>query len=248
MDFDGVRLLQIWNPYLGIGEDTKEHHDLTYQLNLWQEERHANVPVADQKSAGLVMLGAGSWYVLSMFHDDAVSKFSDAFRNATDAMHASDLPPFGSEPMTPTDGIGNDVFVAPIAAPFYDELPAYRTGPEGVHEGEVEDIDAWLDTFVDDKRISLLRAFPALSRDQPMAMADRTVTGFHVVDSVAEVKATILLNARCNAKLHKLNGFPYDGTCCIGVNCDATAVPDGPLLMECLAQGFGEVAELGAEP
>lgn len=214
MEFDGIRMLQIWNPFLQVGERTKEQHDLTYQLNLWQEEKHNNVPVADQKSAALVLLGFGSWYALTMFHDDAVGNFSEAFVKVTDVMKTSNLPPFGSTPMTPRDGLGSEVFVAPVAPPFYDKLPPSRTGLKGVNEGEVEDIDKYLDSVAHEKRIPLLRAYPALSRHQPGAMVDITDTGFHVIDSVAEVKATILLNARCNAKLHALNGLPYDGTCC----------------------------------
>ncbi|KAJ6438676.1 N-acetylneuraminate 9-O-acetyltransferase [Purpureocillium lavendulum] len=214
MEFDGIRMLQIWNPFLRVGDDTKEEHDLTYQLNLWQRERHGKVPVADQQSAALTLLGAGSWYALTMFHDDAVGNFSEAFLKVTDVMQSSDLPPFGSAPMTPRDGLGSEVFVAPVAPPFYDQLPPSRTGPKGIHKGEVEDIDKFLDSVADEKRIPLLNAYPALSRDQPAAMVDINDTGFHVIDSVAEVKATILLNARCNAKLHALDGSPYDGTCC----------------------------------
>lgn len=40
----------------------------------------------------------------------------------------------------------------------------------------------------------------------------------------------------------------YAGTCCIGVNCDTTAVTDAPLLMSCLAEGFAEVQALTAPP
>ncbi|UNI19138.1 N-acetylneuraminate 7-O(or 9-O)-acetyltransferase [Purpureocillium takamizusanense] len=214
MEFDGIRMLQIWNPFLKVGVETKEQRDLTHQLDLWQRERHNNVPVADQKSAALILLGFGSWYALEMFHDDAVGNFSDAFLKATEVMKSSDLPPFGSGPMVPRDGLGNEVFVAPVAPPFYDKLPSSRTGPKGIHKGEVEDIDQFLDSVADEKRIPLLRAYPALSRDQRGTMVDITDTGFHVIDSVAEVKATILLNARCNAKLHALDGSPYDGTCC----------------------------------
>lgn len=34
----------------------------------------------------------------------------------------------------------------------------------------------------------------------------------------------------------------YDGNCCVGVNCDTSAVPDGPVLMDHLREGFAEVA------
>ncbi|KGQ04035.1 putative O-acetyltransferase CAS1 [Beauveria bassiana D1-5] len=214
MEFDGIRLLQIWNPYLHVGEGTKEGQDLEYQLNLWQEEKHNNVPVADQKSAGLFLIGAGSWFSLHMFHDDAIGNFSEAIVKISNIIKMRTLPPFASAPMTPHDGVGNGLFVAPVAPPFYDKLPDYRTGPVGIHKGEIEDINEFLDGISAEQQIPLLRAFPALSREQPGAMVDITETGLHVIDSVAETKALILLNARCNAKLHALHGSPYDGTCC----------------------------------
>ena len=39
----------------------------------------------------------------------------------------------------------------------------------------------------------------------------------------------------------------YAGTCCIGVNVDAAAVADVPLMMECLAEGFQEVLALAGD-
>jgi diacylglycerol O-acyltransferase / wax synthase len=39
----------------------------------------------------------------------------------------------------------------------------------------------------------------------------------------------------------------YVDTCCIGVSCDAAAVPDPHVLAECLQEGFGEVLALAGE-
>lgn len=36
----------------------------------------------------------------------------------------------------------------------------------------------------------------------------------------------------------------YVDTCCIGVNCDTAAIPDGGLLMQCLKEGFEEVLDI----
>ena len=44
------------------------------------------------------------------------------------------------------------------------------------------------------------------------------------------------IGAAMNATL-----FSYDGTCCIGVTVDTTAVPDHETLAECLSEGFAEV-------
>lgn len=38
----------------------------------------------------------------------------------------------------------------------------------------------------------------------------------------------------------------YRGACCIGVNIDTAAAPDADVLLECLREGFAEVAALGA--
>ena len=44
------------------------------------------------------------------------------------------------------------------------------------------------------------------------------------------------IGAAMNATL-----FSYNGSCCIGLTVDTTAVPDHELLVECLAEGFAEV-------
>lgn len=49
MTFDGIQMLQIWNPFLETGD---KNPDLTTQLELYQQERNKPVPVQDQKSAG----------------------------------------------------------------------------------------------------------------------------------------------------------------------------------------------------
>ena len=38
----------------------------------------------------------------------------------------------------------------------------------------------------------------------------------------------------------------YDGTCCIGVNSDAAAVPDPDVLVQCLRSGFAEICAVAA--
>lgn len=211
MTFGDIRMLQIWNPMFDSGELNPE---LTEELELLSKEKHHPVPIDEQKSAAMIMLGAGSWYVLLEEAPQSLTKFQSAFNNITDLLHLEDLPKFGTTPMDPVEGVGNEIFVAPIAVPFYNDLPKDRTGPKGIHKGEVEDIDKWLAEIGPQRNLRMLDSFPALSRGQPEAMVDRSQTGFHVIDSVAEIKATILLNARCNAKLDRLRGYAYNRTCC----------------------------------
>ncbi|KAM6536385.1 hypothetical protein FALCPG4_002392 [Fusarium falciforme] len=208
---DGIQMRMIWNPWFLTGELNPE---LTRELELFTKEKHHPPPIKEQKGPALVMLGAGSWYALVYTEKQSFAYFQEAFDNITDILHLEDLPTFGTRSMDPHDGVGNELFIAPVAPPFYESLPESRTRPEGIHEGEVETMDKYILDAEAQHNLRLLRAFPELSRNQPGAMVDLYDTGFHVIDSVAEIKANILLNLRCNAKLDKLSGYPYDRTCC----------------------------------
>ncbi|KAM0427870.1 hypothetical protein ACHAPT_007329 [Fusarium lateritium] len=211
LTLDGIKMRMLWNPWFLTGELDP---DLTRELELFTKEKHHPVPIKEQKGPALAMLGAGSWYALKYFEKQSLSYFQEAFDNITDILHLEDLPKFGTRSMDPQDGVGNELFIAPVAPPFYQSLPESRTRPKGLHEGEVETIDKYMFDTEGKRNLRLLRAFPEMSRNQPGAMVDLHDTGFHVIDSVAEIKANILLNLRCNAKLDKLSGYPYDRTCC----------------------------------
>ncbi|EEU37754.1 uncharacterized protein NECHADRAFT_88136 [Fusarium vanettenii 77-13-4] len=211
LTLDGIQMRMVLNPWFLTGELNPE---LTRELELFTKEKHHPLPIKEQQGPAIVMLGAGSWYALVYTENQSFNYFQEAFDNITDILHLKDLPPFGTRSMDPHDGVGNEVFIAPVAPPFYESLPESRTRPEGIHEGEVEAIDQYILDAEAQHNLRLLRAFPELSRNQPGAMVDLYDTGFHVIDSVAEIKANILLNLRCNAKLDKLSGYPYDRTCC----------------------------------
>lgn len=213
MTFSDVHMVQIWNPYLESNENNPE---LTQELELYSKERHSPVSVKDQKSAGLIMLGVGSWFALHNYNEEGYKKFTAAIDNVTDLIGHRDLPRWGTyeRPIEPLDGTGSEVFFAPVAPPLYDELPDKRKTEEGLQVGEVESYNEYLNSIAGDRHLTLVPSFPALSYGQPAAIHDREVTGFHVINSVAETKATILLNARCNAKLDAMDGYPHDRTCC----------------------------------
>ncbi|EWG53680.1 hypothetical protein FVEG_12060 [Fusarium verticillioides 7600] len=221
--FNGVRMLHIWNPFY----HTEPGHPLREQLERISEDKHKQGQIkesAEEKAKrkevhhgsdpGLIMLGAGAWYAGNFFGNESDKRFAVALDNITDILHLGDLTKWGTGPMDPVEGIGNEVFLAPVAPPYYNELPKSRTGPKGIHKGEVENIDKVIYSQEEEHNLRLLRAFPQLSLNQPEAIVDRTQTGFHVIDTVAEIKANILLNARCNAKLDRMHGYPFTRTCC----------------------------------
>ena len=62
----------------------------------------------------------------------------------------------------------------------------------------------------------------------PIFLCGARVTGYYAFGPT--------IGAAMNATL-----FSYDGSCCIGITVDTTAVPDDEVLFECLSEGFAEV-------
>ncbi|KAF5601385.1 o-acetyltransferase CAS1 [Fusarium pseudoanthophilum] len=207
VEFGGIRLKEIWDPF---GNDSAIARN---ELTLYHEERINEVPVDKQKGPALAFMGMGVWFAARFEKEESIPMFKAAFNNMSELASNMDFEPFGNRPMDPRDGIGNEVFWAPIAPPFYDMLPDYRKTGVASQPGEVEEIDEFLKTQEQESGIPMLWSFPALSYDQQDAIGDHE-NGFHVTDSVAEMKAQILLNLRCNAKLDIQKSYPYDRTCC----------------------------------
>lgn len=69
---------------------------------------------------------------------------------------------------------------------------------------------------------------------QPMWLESRRVTGFYAFGPTAGAALNVTL-------------MTYDGTCYMGVNADAAAVPDPDVLLDCLRAGFDEVCALGGK-
>ncbi|KAF5537333.1 o-acetyltransferase CAS1 [Fusarium phyllophilum] len=207
VEFGGIRLKEIWDPF---GNDSAIARN---ELTLYHEERINKVPVDKQKGPSLAFMGMGVWFAARFEKEESIPMFKAAFNNMSELASNMDFEPFGNRPMDLRDGIGNEVFWAPIAPPFYDMLPDYRKTGVASQPGEVEEIDEFLKTQEQESGIPMLWSFPALSYDQQDAIGDHE-NGFHVTDSVAEMKAQILLNLRCNAKLDIQKSYPYDRTCC----------------------------------
>ncbi|KAF5636039.1 o-acetyltransferase CAS1 [Fusarium sp. NRRL 52700] len=207
VEFGGIRLKEIWDPF---GNDSAIARN---ELTLYHEERINEVPVDKQKGPALAFMGMGVWFAARFEKEESIPMFKAAFNNMSELASNMDFEPFGNRPMDPRDGIGNEVFWAPVAPPFYDMLPDYRKTGVASQPGEVEEIDEFLKTQEQESGIPMLWSFPALSYDQQDAIGDHE-NGFHVTDSVAEMKAQILLNLRCNAKLDIQKSYPYDRTCC----------------------------------
>lgn len=224
MTLNGVELRHIWNPYFetsffahqleAFSKEKHGHASHEGRVQYLNQEYHSLYSVQHEEAPGLVLLGAGCWFAVWLHNHIGYPLFKSALDNITEILHLEDLPNFGTAPMDPQEGIGAELFIAPVKPPNYDLLPKWRMKAEGYQRGEVEALNEYLYNQEGKHNLRLLRSFPALSYEQPETMVDLRDTGMHVIDSVAETKANILLNLRCNAKLDRKISYPFNRTCC----------------------------------
>ncbi|KAF4959118.1 hypothetical protein FSARC_10831 [Fusarium sarcochroum] len=210
VEIGGIRLKEVWDPLMMPGNESDVVRE---ELALYRDERLGRVPVEEQKGPAFVFMGIGVWFAARYEKGESLDTFKSAFNNISDLVSNNDFEPFGNRPMDPRDGVGTEMFLAPVAPPFYDEMPEYRKTGVASQPGEVEAIDEFLRDQEDASGIPIIWSYPALTYEQKDAIGDHE-NGFHVTDGVAEMKAQILLNLRCNAKLDIQSTYPYDRTCC----------------------------------
>lgn len=210
MEFAGIRMRFQWNPFMQFDG---EYQATARELETYRKERRKPKPVKDQKSAAMIMFGTGPWFGAKYNAADSLSNFTEAYVNLTKVVKQSDITPIASQPLG-EDGIGSQMFFAPPLPPHYIKGNVRVKKGDGVKYNEIQPLQDFLVETEEAYGIPILKSWPALVRGQNGTIVDPLQTGFHVIDSVAEVKASILLNARCNAKLDRLKGYPYDRTCC----------------------------------
>ncbi|ROT41954.1 Cas1p-domain-containing protein [Sodiomyces alkalinus F11] len=215
LTYHGVQIQQHWNPYLKIaGEEPYEAFGEQVEL-IGREHKNPPTSFDDQEGPALVMLGVGAWFTKpSNGYEDPVEAEAETMRNVSDAI--GNRRDWLREPMHPIDGIGNQVFFAPPSGPYYTGDDAEKRKERLAMGSKVKEIQNWMATDISegDYNLDLAWALAGTVEDQNDTFVDPHGTGFHVTDGVAETKANILLNLRCNAVLDRIQGYPYTRTCC----------------------------------
>lgn len=198
-----------WNPFLEF--ESGNHSETIEEIELYRDARLNPKPVSEQKNAATIFLGVGPWFA----GKNDVEKFPGAFANLTERLPHNDIPDLQDLPITDDDGLGPQLFFAPPVPPNWKDGNPRKANPASHNiVDRVRVLTDHLEENAEKNNILLLRAIPELFRDNFAVTVDPEATGFHVIDSVAMVKANLYLNARCNAKLDRLHGYPYDRTCC----------------------------------
>lgn len=217
MTYHGVEIQQHWNPFLEqFGRPThirkKQEKKFIKQLEFIQEDKE--LPRGEEHGASLAMFGVGAWFSNADIPiKDSLKRYDAALSNVSDIIGSKR--DFITEPMDPFEGVGDQVFFAPPAGPHYNGHDPSKKASKLVASGNVNRFQNFLaekekeDYF----NFHMLFAIPEMVKDNT-TWVDPKITGFHVVNSVAEAKANILLNLRCNAKMDRIMGYPYNRTCC----------------------------------
>ena len=92
------------------------------------------------------------------------------------------------------------------------------------------------------------RWYPAQTTKLDLQASNVAGIPYTVYMAGREDRAPVPVRARCPGCAVMATLVSHDGTCCIGINCDAAAVTDPELFFECLQEGLDEVLALGARP
>lgn len=214
LEYDGIRMTFHWNPFIQL--NATEFPQTVEELEAYSEQRLNPKAVKDQTNAAHLFIGVGAWF--SGHNPDveaAVGQFSEAFTNLSGVLPHENYPMIEGVPFSDEDGMGPQIFFAPPAPPNYKAgNPRLKNTKYNGIKDRVRGVQGWLEEHAEANDFHLMRSIPELLRNTFAATVDPSGTGFHVIDHVADVKANLILNARCNAKLDRLHGYPYDRTCC----------------------------------
>ncbi|KAF4450417.1 hypothetical protein F53441_6416 [Fusarium austroafricanum] len=216
------RATNVWVSAHGVaGQEEFVNHIETYV-----NEKTNPPTIEEQKGPALVYLSAGAWFTFNHLKTDVDSTVNHTWedRFSTFKEHLSKFDDFVGNntpsqdwynaPMDSRDGRGNQIFFAPPAGPVYLGKNPGRVAFKSRQAREVVEMQKWLYDTEDQFNVPFVWSIPNLVIGQDKIWRDPHRTGFHVKFHVAELRANILLNMRCNAKLDRMKSYPYSRTCC----------------------------------
>jgi hypothetical protein len=201
-----IDLRFVWDPYLN--GTILENELQIYQENIASIGRVATAG-KKEPSAVMIVIGGGLWYA-RQFEAGAAREFKEAVDKIVTHTQRPDGSAWKSTaPFSGFEGIGDQVFMLPIEEPIYDRLSPSRKIT--IMPEEVDQMNEYLHTLTPSHGLNIPWVFPIMTWKRRWAYEE---SGLHVIESIANRRADVLLNLRCNAKVDNAVGAPYERTCC----------------------------------
>jgi N-acetylneuraminate 9-O-acetyltransferase len=199
----GVDLRFVWDPFLNGSI-------LINELQIYQEsivrtrfEGKREIP------AVMIVIGGGLWHA-RQFEVGAVREFKIAIDGITNLAQRRDGSAWQSKsPFHGWEGIGDQIFFIPVEDPVYERLSPSRQLT--ILPDEIDQMNDYLRQLVPDQGLTIPWVNQVMTSRRRFAYE---ASGLHVLEPVANRRADVILNLRCNAKVDNAVGSPYDRTCC----------------------------------
>ncbi|KAF2816010.1 Cas1p-domain-containing protein [Mytilinidion resinicola] len=212
----GALLKFVWDPFLTssrLYEELAEYRESVKNFTKVLDDASAagsGAPVEVKRKSTVILIGGGHSHARHI-HTGNLKDFEDAVDNITSTAYAPHTMTSGKRfPITDDDGIGNQIFFAPVLQPLYDRLSPSRAItmlPE-----KIDGMNEYLEKLSINQGLNVLWSYANMTAGIDRAYGE---SGLHVVENVAGRMADVVLNLRCNAKIARQDGYPYDRTCCI---------------------------------
>ncbi|KAH6654573.1 10 TM acyl transferase domain found in Cas1p-domain-containing protein, partial [Truncatella angustata] len=205
---EGVKLEFIWDPWLN---SSALHSELT---KFRVQETFADIGTIkskDEESAALIVIGAPGLWAARHGGDE----YFEIFKHGVESIKihlGSNLDGTLSSPSNDLrrnyDEAPNQILLAPVLVPWYDELSANRATT--ITPERIDKMNQYLRGLPRDAQSHVLWTYNKMTSD---TINTYEANGIHVKDQVAERKIDVVLNARCNAA--KGHQIPNEITCCM---------------------------------
>ena len=206
----GVDLRFAWDPFLN-------GTTLATELAIYSENVGSGVTGSGGKKKGkkeqdavMIVLGAGLWHARQFDEGEALREFKSSIDNIVSYTQRNDGSAWrATNPFDGWEGIGDQVFLLPVEEPVYERLSPGRR--ETIMPEEIDQMNEYLRTLSPGKGLTIPWVNQVMTGKRRRAYEQ---SGIHVVEPIANRRADVLLNLRCNAKVDNAAGSPYERTCC----------------------------------
>ncbi|KAL8885179.1 MAG: hypothetical protein Q9215_006929 [Flavoplaca cf. flavocitrina] len=191
----------VWDPFLNSSSLRAE------LLSSFDD----NIPEAadPSKTAGLITVGGGLWYARH-FRSDWLDHYRDALDYLAPLLGADeDRPALYHTPLSTKRRKDHPVYMVPVQVPLYNTLSPTRAS--SITPIKISSMNEYLFNLSMTQGIKVSWSHLLMTLERETAYEE---SGLHVIDDVAVRKVDVLLNARCNAQMTILRGYPFNKTCC----------------------------------